>query len=236
MTAASSHSINLREGPRSARPPRSRAALVALAALAGLAWQGALAQSATRLEKVEVQPQPGEQLEVRLVLDGPAPQPVTFTIDNPARLAVDLPGTTLALDSRRIDVKTGGVDTIVAAEATGRTRLVFNLDQMQPYQTRVAGNAVIVTLGRGASAAVASAAAAATVRDLGRAGGGLRASRRSTSAAAPTAPGASSSGRTTRACRPASSRRAGASWWTSRAPASPRSRPSATTSWTSPRR
>ena len=167
MTAASSHSINLREGPRSARPSRSRAALVALAALAGVAWQGAFAQSATRLEKVELQPQPGEQLEVRLVLDGPAPQPVTFTIDNPARLAVDLPGTTIALDSRRIDVKTGGVDSIVAAEASGRTRLVFNLDQMQPYQTRVAGNAVIVTLGRGASAAVASAAAAATVATSG---------------------------------------------------------------------
>jgi type IV pilus assembly protein PilQ len=92
---------------------------------------------------------------------------VTFTIDNPARLAVDLPGTALALDSRRIDVKTGGVDTIVAAEASGRTRLVFNLDQMMPYQTQVSGNVVIVTLGRGAAAAVASSAAAATVAASG---------------------------------------------------------------------
>ena len=167
MTAASSHSINLREGPRSARRPRSRAALVALAALAGIAWQGAFAQSGTRLEKVELQPQPGEQLEVRLVMDGPAPQPVAFTIDNPARLAVDLPGTAIALDSRRIDVKTGGVDTIVAAEASGRTRLVFNLDQMLPYQTQVSGNTVVVTLGRGAAAAVASSTAAATVAASG---------------------------------------------------------------------
>jgi type IV pilus assembly protein PilQ len=167
MTAASSHPINLREGPRSARRPRSLAALVALAALAGIAWQGAFAQSGTRLQKVELQPQPGEQLEVRLVMDGPAPQPVSFTIDNPARLAVDLPGTALALDSRRIDVKTGGVDTIVAAEASGRTRLVFNLDQMMPYQTQVSGNTVIVTLGRGAAAAVASSAAAATVAASG---------------------------------------------------------------------
>ena len=77
-------------------------------------------------------PQPGEQIEVKLVLDGPAPQPVTFTIDNPARLSVDLPGTVLALPSRRIDVNSGGVDTIVAAEASGRSRLVFNLDQLRP--------------------------------------------------------------------------------------------------------
>jgi type IV pilus assembly protein PilQ len=161
MTAASLHTINRREGPSGATRRRSRAALAALAGFAAFAAQVALAQSGTRLEKVELQPQPGEQLEVRLVLDGPAPQPVTFTIDNPARLAVDLPGTTLALDSRRIDVKAGGVDTIVAAEASGRTRLVFNLDQMQPYQTRVADNTVIVTLGSGASAMAAATAATA---------------------------------------------------------------------------
>jgi type IV pilus assembly protein PilQ len=163
MTAALSTTINRREGRDPARYRRIRAGLATLAALAaGFAWQGALAQAVTRLEKVELQPQPGEQLEVRLVLDGPAPQPLAFTIDNPARLAVDLPGTTLALESRRIDVKAGGVDTIVAAEASGRTRLVFNLDQLQPFQTRVAGNVVIVTLGRGASATAAPAAPTAS--------------------------------------------------------------------------
>jgi len=161
MTAASSPTINRREGRRPASRPRLRAGLAALAALAaGFAWQGVLAQGVTRLEKVELLPQAGEQLEVRLILDGPAPQPLSFTIDNPARLAVDLPGTALALDSRRIDVKAGGVDTIVAAEASGRTRLVFNLDAIQPYQMRVAGNTVIVTLGSGAAAAAPAAAVA----------------------------------------------------------------------------
>jgi type IV pilus assembly protein PilQ len=124
-----------------------------------LATQTAWSQAASRLEKVELHPQPGEQVEVRLVLDGPAPAPVTFTIDNPARLAVDLPGTALALDSRRIDVKSGGVDTIVAAEASGRTRLVFNLDRMQPYNVRTEGNTVFVTVGGGAMATAAAPAA-----------------------------------------------------------------------------
>jgi len=164
MTAASLHTIDRRGGPSGAL---RRLGLAALAGFAALATQVAIAQVGTRLEKVELQPQPGEQLEVRLVLDGPAPQPVTFTIDNPARLAVDLPGTSIALDSRRVDVKAGGVDTIVAAEASGRTRLVFNLDQLRPYQTRVAGNAVIVTLGEGASAAGSPAAAAAAAAASG---------------------------------------------------------------------
>jgi len=166
MTAASLHTIHPRRSPQGTL---RRMGLAALAGFAALAAQAALAQD-TRLERVELQPQPGDQLEVRLVLDGPAPQPVTFTIDNPARLAVDLPGTVLALDSRRIDVKSGGVDTIVAAEASGRSRLVFNLDQLQPYQTRVSGNAVIVTLGHGAAMAAAPAATHAATASAAPAG------------------------------------------------------------------
>jgi type IV pilus assembly protein PilQ len=158
MTAASSH-VNLRRpeaGPRH-RPFRA-VALVALAGALAFAAQAALAQAATRLTSVELQPQPGNQLEVKLVLDGPAPQPVAFTIDNPARLAVDLPGTAVALESRRIDVNSGGVDSIVAAEASGRTRVVFNLDSLQPYSTRTDGNNVYVSIGGAAGNATAGAA------------------------------------------------------------------------------
>ncbi len=163
MTAASSHVNHRHTGSRRRRP----AALVALAGALVFVAQAAFAQATTLLEKVELQPQPGEQLEVKLVLNGPAPQPVAFTIDNPARLAVDLPGTGIGLESRRIDVKTGGVDTIVAAEASGRTRVVFNLDQLLPYSTRADGNNVYVTLGRsaanaGGGAPAASRSAAAT--------------------------------------------------------------------------
>ena len=158
MTAASLHP-NHRPSRPEVRRARGRIALAALAGMLALATQTAWSQAASRLEKVELHPQPGEQVEVRLVLDGPAPAPVTFTIDNPARLAVDLPGTALALDSRRIDVKSGGVDTIVAAEASGRTRLVFNLDRMQPYNVRTEGNTVFVTVGGGAMATAAAPAA-----------------------------------------------------------------------------
>jgi type IV pilus assembly protein PilQ len=160
MTAASSHVIHRRpEAGRHYRPFRVTA-LVALTGALVFAAQAALAQAATRLTGVELQPQPGNQLEVKLVLDGPAPQPVAFTIDNPARLAIDLPGTAVALDSRRIDVKSAGVDSIVAAEASGRTRVVFNLDALQPYTTRTDGNNVYVSLGGGGAGSVAPATVA----------------------------------------------------------------------------
>ncbi len=126
-----------------------------------VAWsQLALAQNPVRLTAVEVQPMQGSTLQIRLRTDGVAPQPLTFTIDRPARLSVDLPDVGLALENRRIDVGAGGVDTIVAAEATGRTRVVFNLDSLVPYTAVAEGDSVIVTLGSAAAAAQAGAAAA----------------------------------------------------------------------------
>ncbi|HEX9706767.1 MAG TPA: type IV pilus secretin PilQ [Steroidobacteraceae bacterium] len=139
----------------------------ALAILA-IAWsQLALAQDAVRLTAVEVQPMQGSTLQIRLRTDGVAPQPLTFTIDRPARLSVDLPDVGLALDNRRIDVGAGGVDTIVAAEATGRTRVVFNLDSLVPYTAVAEGDSVIVTLGGSAAAAQAASAPAAVASSGG---------------------------------------------------------------------
>ena len=129
-------------------------ALVALV----IAWaQPAVAQGTVRLTAVEVMPMQGSTLQVRLRTDGVAPQPLTFTIDQPARLSVDLPDVALALDNRRIDVGAGGVDTIVAAEASGRTRIVFNLDALVPYSAQADGDSVIVTLGAAGGGTTASA-------------------------------------------------------------------------------
>src|ERR1700731_1529004 len=69
-----------------------------------------------KLESIDVQPLPGQQVQVTMRLSGPAPQPLSFTIDNPARISFDLPGIALALPSRRIDVHTAGLDSILPAE------------------------------------------------------------------------------------------------------------------------
>ena len=57
------------------------------------------------LEAIDVQTLPGQQLQITMKLSGPAPEPLSFTIDNPARISFDLPNTALALPSRRIDVR-----------------------------------------------------------------------------------------------------------------------------------
>ena len=63
-----------------------------------------------RLEGIDVQPLPGQQVELRLRLSGPAPEPMTFTIDDPARISLDLPNTALALESRRQEANVGPLD------------------------------------------------------------------------------------------------------------------------------
>ncbi|MGQ0428542.1 MAG: type IV pilus secretin PilQ [Gammaproteobacteria bacterium] len=136
------------------------------AAILALAWSQAAAAQSARLTAIEVQPMQGTTLQVRLRTDGVAPQPLTFTIDRPARLSVDLPDVGLALDNRRIDVGTGGVDTIVAAEASGRTRVVFNLDSLVPYTAEAQGDSVVVTLG-GAAASASYAAAPSAAASAG---------------------------------------------------------------------
>ena len=107
----------------------------------------ARAQDPLKLESIDVQTLSGQQVQLKLHLSGPAPEPLPFTIDKPARIAFDLPNTTLALASRRIDVRSGGVDTVLAAEANGRTRVVVNVDSLLPYTTKVDGNTILVTLG-----------------------------------------------------------------------------------------
>jgi len=147
-------------------------ALVALLAAVVAANPARAQQAAVQLQDVQVQTLPGNQVELELKMSGPAPTPLSFTIDNPARISLDLPNTAIAMPSRRKDVGVGALSTVLAAESGGRTRVVLNLDSMVPYETRVAGNSVFVTLGSpGATAAPAVAAApaaAAPARGTGR--------------------------------------------------------------------
>jgi type IV pilus assembly protein PilQ len=119
------------------------------ALLVMFAGTAASAQEGNRLQDIQVQSLSGQRIELKLIMTETAPEPLAFTIENPARIALDLPGTTLGLSQRRRDVNQGPLDTILTAEANGRTRVVLNLDLMVPYETKRSGNVVTVTLGDG---------------------------------------------------------------------------------------
>ncbi len=138
--------------------------------LVTLAWIGlalnaslpaqAQVETSRQLQAIDIQSLPGQVLELRLRLSEAAPEALSFTIDNPARIALDLPGTVLGLESRRQDVNLGPLATILTAEANGRTRVVLNMNVMVPFETRTVGDSVYVTLGRADSTAPAPSFAA----------------------------------------------------------------------------
>ena len=114
--------------------------------LLSLIWPAqALAQS-NQLVGLDFVQLSGDRLEIIMELTGPAPDPISFTIDSPARIALDLADTGIALDRRARNIDQGVARSISTAEAEGRTRVVVNLSRMVPYATRVEGNRVYVTL------------------------------------------------------------------------------------------
>ena len=154
--ARSSHRAGrLTRTPAAASSAAHRVAVgvvLGLAALAGFGGQTAMAQATNRLESIQAQSVSGNKVELTLRMSDTAPTPLTFTVDNPARIALDLPATAVAMTSRRVDVKQGVLDTVNVAEANGRTRVVLNVDSLVPYETRVQGNTIVVSLAGGGSA------------------------------------------------------------------------------------
>jgi type IV pilus assembly protein PilQ len=104
------------------------------------------AQNGNVIEALDVSTQPGK-VTVKLSLKQPLPDPPAgFTLSNPPRIAIDLPGTSNGLGRNTQDVNQGDLKTIRLGQSGGRTRVVFNLSKMVAYDARIEGNAVIVTL------------------------------------------------------------------------------------------
>lgn len=110
------------------------------------------------LETIDVSSLPGNRVQIKFSMAGPAAEPLSFTIDNPARIAMDFAATTNNLAKRTTQVGVGAARSISAVEARGRTRVVLNLLRLVPYETRVEGNNVYVILDSTGSAMSLSSA------------------------------------------------------------------------------
>ena len=105
----------------------------------------------------------GNRVQINLKMSQPVANPASFTIDNPARIAFDLPATKSALGKRNQSIGIGAAESITAVEVKGRTRVVVNLADMVSYQTKTKGNEIIITLGN-SNVAAAPAASTGTTR------------------------------------------------------------------------
>jgi type IV pilus assembly protein PilQ len=117
---------------------------------------------AANLETLNVATLPGDRVELKLVFDEPVAQPRGYTIDQPARIALDLPGVSNRLGTKSREIDVGATRSLTVVEAKDRTRLIINMSSPQPYNTRVEGNALFIVVGEGSAASGTASAAAPT--------------------------------------------------------------------------
>lgn len=91
----------------------------------------------------------GGKFEIRVDFDEVPEGYKGYTVEKPARIALDFPGTQSALDRRRFSLPYGNATAVMLVEAGERTRMVVNLVKLVPYETRVQGNSLFVIVGEG---------------------------------------------------------------------------------------
>jgi len=138
----------------------TRLAVLAVMSLLGPAIAGQ-AYAENVLQDVTYTALPGGKVDVTLKFNGPAVAPQAFSTDTPPSIAFDFADTRNAVAKRRIDIGTGAASSVSTLEAGGRTRVVVDLFRAAGYQTRVAGNDVVVSINNGVIGATTAAAAAA---------------------------------------------------------------------------
>ena len=114
----------------------------------GQAAPGSTAQpaAANAIEKLQVSQQGGSVI-VKLTMKMPlASPPSSFSIANPARIALDFPATANALGKNQQQFNEGDLRSVSVVQVGERTRVVLNLNRITAFDTRLDGNAVFLTL------------------------------------------------------------------------------------------
>ncbi|MFK4131490.1 type IV pilus secretin PilQ [Pseudomonas luteola] len=112
---------------------------------------------AADLKALNVASLPGDRVELKLSFDQPVTAPKGYTIEQPARIALDLPGVNNKLGVRNKELGSGNARSVTVVEAGDRTRLIVNLTALAPYSTRVQGNDLFVVIGGDQAARTTSA-------------------------------------------------------------------------------
>ena len=115
-----------------------------------------LSLAENKLRDIKVSALPDDQVEIILEFEAAPGEPLSFTTDNPARIALDFADTSLAIKDRFQDINIGPTKTISSVQSKGRTRVVVNLSSLQEYQTRTQGNSYVLRIGDAGGAQIAA--------------------------------------------------------------------------------
>lgn len=122
-----------------------RTLLLCVAVLIGPVF-GQSAYAAT-MEAIEFSSLPGDRTEIRMQFDGAPPSPNGYTIEQPARIVLDLPGVVSGLDEKHHNLGIGNARRLSVISTKDRTRAIVNLTQLVSYETSVEGNTLYLLVG-----------------------------------------------------------------------------------------
>jgi type IV pilus assembly protein PilQ len=114
----------------------------------------ATAEAQNSIQSVTGSVQGGSEI-IRIELAEPlAAVPTGFSIQAPARIALDFPGVSNAMGRTALDMNLGNLRSANVVQAGERTRVVLNLKAPSTYKAEIQGKSLVITLD--SSAAVAS--------------------------------------------------------------------------------
>ena len=129
-----------------------RVLMVACGLFAGVAaWAQGAADTTPRpignsIDNLQVSQQGGTVI-VKLTLKQPMTSPpASFSVANPARIAIDFPNTANGLGRSSQAFNEGNLRSINVVQVGERTRVVLNLSRMTAFDTRMEGGAVFINL------------------------------------------------------------------------------------------
>lgn len=111
--------------------------------------------SALSIQSVDFASLPGDKSEMRLTFDGQPTIPEGYTIDEPARIALDLNGVESSLKTKYHKIGSGNARTATIVGTKDKTRVIVNLNRPTGYSSRVEGNTLVVIIGDSDAAVIA---------------------------------------------------------------------------------
>ena len=151
---------------RANRMIRAWRILVGLASLfMGASWAVDVSSAAPVVEDIRFTAQPGARMEVQLTLsEAPTTDFESYTIEDPARIVIDLPQTRSGLEKKRYELSQANVTSVMVLESGDRTRLIVNLVDLVPFETRVSGRELTLRVGEEVSRIAVAPSAADVLR------------------------------------------------------------------------
>src|SRR6478752_6032402 len=114
------------------------------------------ASAETAVEGVSSSMQGGVEV-VKIDFSEPLPAvPTGFTVQSPARIALDIPGATNGMGRSTVDINQGNLRSVNVVQSGDRARLVLNLKSASGYKAQLQGKSLLVVLESTATAGPAT--------------------------------------------------------------------------------